>query len=195
MFSATWPQSVHRLARGYCGERPIHINIGAPENVLRANLNIVQEFFFLEGEPSFEGKMKRSLALIQQELEDPKSKVLLFAGTKVEVDRITGALKRKGVKAAGFHGNKSQTERNGLLQEFRQGEFQILVATDVAQRGLDIENIECVVNFSLPTNIEGYVHRIGRTGRAGHKGRSYSFFCAKDIMLAPELMKLLTDAG
>ena len=86
MFSATWPESVHKLARSYCGDKPIHINIGDPHNALRANANIIQDFVFCESDTSFENKVKRMVGIIELELESSHSKILIFAQTKADVD-------------------------------------------------------------------------------------------------------------
>ena len=86
MFSATWPESVHKLARSYCGDKPIHINIGDPHNALRANANIIQDFVFCESDTSFENKVKRMVGIIELELESSHSKILIFAQTKAGVD-------------------------------------------------------------------------------------------------------------
>lgn len=102
-------------------------------------------------------------------------KVLVFAETKHIVKRLTGKLKMTGIKADEIHGNKTQAQRMRALDAFKFKKIQVLVATDVAARGLDIQNVSHVINFQEPKNLESYIHRIGRTGRAGNKGKAYTF--------------------
>ena len=101
------------------------------------------------------------------------SKILIFSETKRNADDITRQLRMQGFPALAIHGDKSQQERDWVLNEFRTGKALLMVATDVAARGLDIDGIMYVVNYDMPNGIEDYVHRIGRTGRAGKKGTSY----------------------
>ena len=96
-----------------------------------------------------------------------------FCNTKV--DEVTGALQARGYSAEALHGDMKQSERDRVMNKFRKGNIDILVATDVAARGIDVDNVEAVFNYDIPTDEEYYVHRIGRTGRAGKKGVSYSF--------------------
>jgi ATP-dependent RNA helicase DDX5/DBP2 len=101
-----------------------------------------------------------------------------------------------GIQAKGIHGDKSQQERDQVLNEFRGGYCQCLIATDVAGRGLDVKDVKIVINFDMPNNVEDYVHRIGRTGRAGNTGEAYSFFSADENgKMARELAEILRDAG
>ncbi|MEK7571241.1 MAG: C-terminal helicase domain-containing protein, partial [Patescibacteria group bacterium] len=102
-------------------------------------------------------------------------KVLIFGQTKWGIEKLTKELLDRGFRATAIHGNKSQGQRQRALQEFKQDRVQILLATDVASRGLDIENVTHVINYDPPATYEDYVHRIGRTGRAGKTGMAYTF--------------------
>ena len=106
---------------------------------------------------------------------------IVFCNTKRKVDEVCTALQARGYQAEGLHGDMKQTERDRVMNKFRKGLVNILIATDVAARGIDVNNVEAVFNYDLPSDEEYYVHRIGRTGRAGHKGVSYSFVFGKDI--------------
>lgn len=119
------------------------------------------------------------------------SKVLVFTATKRMADQITGDLRRDGWPARAIHGDKRQSERDWVLAEFRSGKSPLMVATDVASRGIDVKDIGCVINFDFPGCLEDYVHRVGRTGRAGSKGTAVSFFTPKDAKKAQELIDVL----
>jgi len=119
------------------------------------------------------------------------SKVLIFTTTKRMADQLTSMLRRDGWPARAIHGDKSQSERDWVLQEFRTGASPLMIATDVASRGLDVKDIRTVINYDFPTQVEDYVHRIGRTGRAGEKGYSVTFFTRNDGKRARELIELL----
>ncbi|KAI3921509.1 hypothetical protein MKW98_013443, partial [Papaver atlanticum] len=122
------------------------------------------------------------------------SRVIIFCATKRMCDQLARSIGRS-FGAAAIHGDKSQGERDYVLNQFRSGKSPILVATDVAARGLDIKDIRVVVNYDFPTGIEDYVHRIGRTGRAGATGLAYTFFCDQDRKYAADLVKLLEGAN
>ncbi|CAI5746763.1 unnamed protein product [Peronospora destructor] len=123
-------------------------------------------------------------------------RIIIFCETKRGADELSRNLRDTRYVCKAIHGNKSQEERDYVLREFKEGKTQILVATDVASRGLDIKDIRYVVNFDMPKNIEDYIHRIGRTARAGNKGTSISFFTASNNgRLAGPLVKILEEAG
>lgn len=107
--------------------------------------------------------------------QDGFDKVLIFGRTKHEVEKLYKALTLRGFKAGAIHGNKKQSQRQRALQNFKQNEIQILLATDVASRGLDIDNVTHVINYDLPQTYDDYIHRIGRTGRAGKIGTALTF--------------------
>lgn len=117
--------------------------------------------------------------------------VLIFSRKKQSADKLAAKLVNEGVKALAFHGDLSQSVREKVLQEFKSGELQVLVATDVAARGLDVESLEVVVNYELPFVAEDYVHRIGRTGRAGNSGLAITLYCEDDALLLEEVEAVL----
>jgi ATP-dependent RNA helicase RhlE len=115
-------------------------------------------------------------ALLAEVLKDPAmTRVLVFTRTKHGANRVSDQLERAGVRAAAIHGNKSQGARQRALNGFKQGQVRVLVATDIAARGVDVDNVTHVINFELPNEPESYVHRIGRTARAGASGVALSF--------------------
>merc|ERR1712173_276117 len=124
-----------------------------------------------------------------------KNRILIFVLYKKEAARLETNLKRSGWKGSSIHGDKSQDARTQAVEQFKSGEVPLLVATDVAARGLDIPGVDFVINFSFPLTIEDYVHRIGRTGRAGKEGIAHSLFTQQDYKLAGCLVKVLKDAG
>merc|ERR1719352_253163 len=123
------------------------------------------------------------------------SKILIFSSTKRDGDELTREMRMDGFPALCIHGDKKQEERDWVLKEFKEGKSPILVATDVASRGLDVKDIKYVINYDLPTQIEDYVHRVGRTGRAGATGSSYTFFTADKFRMAKELIEVLREAS
>jgi ATP-dependent RNA helicase RhlE len=117
--------------------------------------------------------------------------VLVFSNTKIGASRLARHLEQAGIKASAIHGDKTQQERIAALEAFKKGEIDVLVATDVAARGLDITDLPCVINYDLPYNAEDYVHRIGRTGRAGATGDALSVYSEKDERLLVDIEKLI----
>ena len=124
-------------------------------------------------------------------------KTLIFCATKDMTEHIHYMLSSQGFNTAAIHGGKTQSARMNMLDRFRDGHLHILVATDVAARGLDIDNIQHVINYDFPSEIEDYIHRIGRTGRAGKKGSSHTFLSHERHpgKTVSELIKVLHDAG
>lgn len=186
MFSATWPKDVQKLANDFLRDF-IQVNIGSLE--LTANHNIQQ---IVEVCSDFEKRSKliKHLEQIQQE----NAKVLIFVGTKRVADDITKYLRQDGWPALAIHGDKEQRERDWVLGEFKAGRSPILIATDVASRGLDVKDVGYVINYDFPNNCEDYIHRIGRTGRAGMKGTSYTYFTTDNAKSARELINILREA-
>merc|ERR1719242_1006149 len=123
--------------------------------------------------------------------ENRNSKILMFLADKHRVRKVTKFLQQNGMKAEEIHGNKSQSKRDQSLAQFKSGQVKILVATDVASRGLHVDDIDLVITFDFGLDIEEYVHRIGRTGRAGNKGKSVAFFTKDDGHLAEKLVKVM----
>ena len=126
---------------------------------------------------------------------DPKDKAIVFVGKKSKVDDISSDLSLTGIACQSIHGDRAQEDREQALEDLRSGEVRILIATDVASRGIDINDISHVVNYDFPRNIEDYVHRIGRAGRAGKTGTSITFMERRDRRSAKELIKILEEAG
>lgn len=187
LWSATWPRSVQSLARDLCKEDPVHIQIGS--NDLTANHRITQHVDVVQ---PYEKRTKMSNLMRELGCEQ---KTIIFAETKRGCDDLTRNMRMDGLPALSIHGDKSQQERDWVLSEFRNGRNPILVATDVAARGLDVKDIRTVINYDMPNNIEDYVHRIGRTGRAGATGTAYSFFTPDKSRMARELVDILREAN
>ena len=187
MWSATWPREIQNLANDLCREEPVHINIGSTE--LTASHNITQTVEIVK-----EWEKPDRLNKLLERIMDGKSKILIFTATKRGCDDLTKQLRMDGWPALSIHGDKSQQERDWVLQEFRDTKSPIMIATDVASRGLDVKDIVYVINYDLPNQVEDYVHRIGRTGRAGAKGHSFTFFTEDKARLAKDLIGILKEA-
>merc|ERR1719436_775540 len=187
MWSATWPREVQRLARDLCREDPVHVNIGSLDlrtaHTIRQYVEVVQEH-------DKRGRLKRLLEKVMD-----GSKILIFAQTKRDGDQLTREMRLDGWPALCIHGDKKQEERDWVLKEFKEGKSPILVATDVASRGLDVKDIKYVINYDFPGQIEDYVHRVGRTGRAGATGSSYTFFTQEKSRHAKDLIAVLREAN
>lgn len=140
-------------------------------------------------------KESKLLKILKDIGSDRQNKIIVFVETKKKVDDVTKVIKREGFSAIGIHGDKSQPERDYVLSEFRAGKFSILVATDVAARGLDVEDVRHVINYDYPNSSEDYVHRIGRTGRCQQAGTAYAFFTVNNQRQAKDLIAVLEDAG
>ncbi|XP_055388658.1 ATP-dependent RNA helicase p62 isoform X2 [Condylostylus longicornis] len=190
MWSATWPREVQQLAEDFLGDY-IQINIGSLE--LSANHNIKQ-YVDVCHEHDKQEKLKALLANIYDESEQP-GKVIIFVETKRRVDSLAKFIRSFGVRCGAIHGDKSQSERDFVLREFRSGVCNILVATDVAARGLDVDGIKHVVNFDYPQSSEDYVHRIGRTGRSEQTGKSYTFITKNNSKQTRALLQVLREAN
>ena len=117
--------------------------------------------------------------------------VIVFSNTKIGTARLARQLERDGVKAESIHGDKTQADRMKALEAFKAGDLEVLVATDVAARGLDVAGVPCVINYDLPYNAEDYVHRIGRTGRAGASGEAIALFTAEEERFLLDIEKLI----
>jgi len=188
MWSATWPKEVRILAEDFLNDY-IQINVGSL--TLAANHNILQIIDVCQ-ENEKESKVQRLLDEIMSERE---CKTIIFAETKRKVDDLTRIMRRFGWPAMCIHGDKSQNERDWVLQEFRNGTSPILVATDVAARGLDVEDVKFVINYDYPNCSEDYVHRIGRTGRSERTGTAYTFFTQANSKQAKDLVEVLREAN
>jgi len=163
LFSATIPGEIAQIGARHM-KLPVHVEV-APSGT--AAENIVQEVFIVKRE----AKKK----LLKKLLEQYCGSVLLFSRTKRGATKIKRMIKEMGHKAAEIHSDRTLRQRREALEGFKRGYYRVLVATDIAARGIDVVGIETVINYDLPDDTENYVHRIGRTGRAGHKGRAISF--------------------
>ncbi|MDR2769169.1 MAG: DEAD/DEAH box helicase [Puniceicoccales bacterium] len=164
LFSATLPQSIESLSDQFLNH-PVRIDITPPAT---ASKNVEQSLFFVQ-------KSQKQELLRNILKHDACKRVLVFTRTKFAADRVCQGLKKGEVASSAIHGDKSQREREKALNKFKLGTIRVLVATDVASRGIDVADITHVINYDLPEEPHGYVHRIGRTGRAGNKGCAFSF--------------------
>merc|ERR1719370_1125348 len=188
MFSATWPKEVRALAEDFLHDY-VHITIGSLQ--LSANHNILQ-IIDVCTEPEKEQKLVR---LMEEIMREKENKTLIFAETKRRVDELNRRMMRDQWPCVCIHGDKSQKEREYVLNEFRVGKAPILIATDVAARGLDVDDVKFVINYDYPSCSEDYVHRIGRTGRSDKTGTAYTFFTADNCKQAKDLIEVLKEAN
>jgi len=163
LFSATMPAEIVGLARSYM-KNPVHVEIARAGTTAEL---IDQEFYIV-------GKSEKD-ALLEKLITDTDGTTLVFSRTKYGAKNICGHLRKRGYSAAEIHSNRSLAQRKEALQGFKNGKYRVLVATDIAARGIDVTDISLVINYDLPESTEDYVHRIGRTGRAGKKGKAISF--------------------
>lgn len=190
MFSATFPQHIQKFAADFLAEEYLFIKVGI---VGGACSDVTQRILMIgSDEAAKSGKLEDIIKTVA----DTRQRTLVFVETKVKADFIACMLSQTKVPTTSIHGGRLQPERETALADFRCGKCPILVATSVAARGLDIPEVEHVVNYELPREIEEYVHRIGRTGRCGNVGISTSFYDpSKDAHLSPALIKTLSDAN
>jgi len=188
MWSATWPKEVKSLAEDFLKDY-IQINVGSLN--LSANHNILQIVDVCQESE----KDHKLLKLLEEIMSEKENKTIIFVETKRRVDELTRRMRRDGWPAMCIHGDKSQPERDWVLTEFRSGKSPILIATDVAARGLDVEDIKFVINFDYPSCSEDYVHRIGRTARSNRSGTAYTFFTPSNMKQAGELVSVLKEAN
>ncbi|XP_040041746.1 putative ATP-dependent RNA helicase DDX17 [Gasterosteus aculeatus] len=187
MWSATWPKDVRKLAEDFLKDH-VQINVGALE--LSANHNILQIVdVCMDNE-----KDHKLFQLMEEIMAEKENKTIIFVETKKRCDDLTKRMRREGWPAMCIHGDKSQPERDWVLIEFRSGKNPILIATDVASRGLDVEDIKFVINYDYPNSSEDYVHRIGRTARSSNKGTAYTFFTPGNLRQARDLVRVLAEA-
>lgn len=188
MFSATWPQSIQALAHEFLID-PVKVTIGSDD--LAASQNVTQIVEVVEDR----ARDARVHSLLQKYHSSGTNLILLFVLYKKEADRVERMLRQRGWTCAAIHGDRTQEQRTQAVEKFKSGEIPLLIATDVAARGLDIRGVEYVLNYSFPLTIEDYVHRIGRTGRGGMKGTAHTFFTANDKPRAGELVNVLRDSN
>jgi ATP-dependent RNA helicase RhlE len=179
MFSATFSEDIRKLAKGLV-RNPIEISV-SPRNAAAPS---VEQW-------ACPVDKKRKPALLTKLIKDGGwSRALVFSKTKHGANKLTKYLEAEGITATAIHGNKSQGARTKALADFKGNKIRILVATDIAARGLDIEQLPHVVNFDLPNESEHYVHRIGRTGRAGASGQAISLVSADEVDLLSDIERL-----
>jgi ATP-dependent RNA helicase RhlE len=181
-FSATMPSAILDLSRNILGN-PSKVSV-RPEQATAEKIE--QAVYFV----SKKNKPKLLVHLLQENLE---ASVLVFSRTKYGADKIVRFLAKSGVKSAAIHGNKSQGARQRALGNFKKGELNILIATDIAARGIDVEELSLVINFDLPNISETYVHRIGRTGRAKASGIALSFCNVEEKAFLVDIEKLINQ--
>lgn len=184
MTSATWPFDVRRLATKYLKE-PLQLYVGTLD--LRAAKSVDQHIVMLESEDERKSYFMNYI----ENVIDKEDKIIVFVGRKATVDALSCDLILKDVSCQSIHGDRDQSDREQALEDFKSGYAKILIATDVASRGLDIKDISCVFNYDFPHNMEEYVHRVGRTGRAGRTGMSITLMTRNDWKHAKELIEIL----
>jgi ATP-dependent RNA helicase RhlE len=163
LFSATIPKEIMEIAERHM-KLPVSVEIAPSGTTVE---NVTQELFIV--------KKEAKLRLLGKLLAQYHGAVLLFSRTKHGAHKITRSIKEMGYRAAEIHSNRSLSQRREALDGFKSGRYKVLVATDIAARGIDVIGIELVINYDLPDEAGNYVHRIGRTARAGHKGHAISF--------------------
>merc|ERR1719456_2226116 len=168
MFTATWPASVRRLASEFLKD-PVEVRVGEVEQ-LSVNTDVEQRVVFVNDQLDRQDRLDQ---LLRDAGDD---QVIVFVNTK----RMCDSLAFRSTSSIAIHGDKDQRERDAALAAFKSGSKRVLLATDVAARGLDIKNVRHVINFEPPNNCEDYVHRVGRTGRAGIKGKAVSLISNED---------------
>jgi len=183
MFSATFPKEIQKLASEFL-DNYVFLRVG---RVGSATQNVLQKFEVVQ-----ESEKKQALL---EHLRHSSGLTLVFVETKRAADSLEDYLCSLGHSATSIHGDRSQPERENALKNFRSKKTPIMVATDVFARGLDIPNVSHVINYDMPQNIDDYVHRIGRTGRAGNTGVATAFINEKNANILPDLLEILQEAN
>lgn len=178
-FSATMPESIVALTRSLL-RNPVRISVTPVSSTVDS---IQQYIYYVE-------KKEKSELLISLLRESTSGSILVFSRTKHNADRIARSLNKAGIESVAIHGNKSQTARQTALSNFKSGRTRVMVATDIASRGIDINELPLVINYDLPDVPETYVHRIGRTGRAGNTGTAWTFCSQEERKLVNNIQKL-----
>lgn len=175
-FSATINEKIKKLAYSLV-HNAIRIQV-SPKDPVAKNIDHAVAFVEMDDKRFF---LERIIN------EHPDSKILVFVRTKVRAERVLKAMERAGIKSQTIHGDKDQQDRSAVMQQFRKGEIKVLVATDVSARGIDIANVDFVINYDLPEQAENYVHRVGRTGRGTQKGQAISFCSTEEKPVLAEI--------
>jgi len=178
-FSATMEQSVARLVNDYMRE-PVRVALGS---VLKPAESVQLR--------AYEVRPGEKLDVLRQLLYEEKGQTLVFTRTKRGAQRLAQELVRDGFNAAMIHGDRTQAQRNGALSGFQEGRFQVLVATDIASRGLHVDDVAHVINYDLPKMAEDFIHRVGRTGRAGLQGRASTLVAGVEVMELRQIERTL----
>jgi ATP-dependent RNA helicase DeaD len=176
LFSATMPSEIYRICKDYM-KTPITIEIESQTKTV----DTIEQVYYRVNHNEKNTQLNRLLLI-----EQPDS-CMIFCNTRMAVDRVQSFLSRKGYSCHALHGDVPQGKRTKIIQEFKQGEFHLLVATDVAARGIHIDDLSLVINYDVPNEKDSYVHRIGRTGRAGNTGRAITLVTSEDIMSLYEI--------
>lgn len=179
-FSATMSPQIDDLAGKFL-TAPVHAEAAPQATTVEL---VTQSLFFVDQD-------NKNTLLVELLRQEQMTTVLIFTRTKHRADKVVKMLNNKGIEADAIHGNKSQNQRTRTLKNFKTGVIRVLVATDIAARGLDIEDISHVINYDLPNESESYVHRIGRTARAGSEGNAYSFCAADERSSLDDIEKLI----
>ena len=190
MFSATIPEEVEEISYEFMKENCYLISTNknrGNKKEYNANENVEQLIYYV--------KEEEKIAKLHEILQTTEGNVLVFLEKKKSVDKLENFLLSRNYNAIGIHGDKIQSERQKAIKKFSSGEIPILVATDVASRGLDFPNVSYVFNFDMPKNIEDYIHRIGRTGRVGNKGKAISFYNENNKQIGQALVNELKKSG
>ena len=178
-FSATMPLAINKLSKSIL-QNPVTVKI-VP--VSAAIDMIEQHLYYVE-------RQKKNQLLVSLLRQDENKSVLIFSRTKHGADRIARILNKNKIQCEAIHGNKSQSTRQRVLANFKSRKTRVIVATDIAARGIDIANLELVINYDLPDVAETYVHRIGRTGRAGQHGTALSFYSKDEQLMVRNIQRL-----
>ncbi len=176
LFSATMPPEIHNICSRYM-QNPVTIEIESQTKTV----DTIHQVYYRVNYNEKNTQLNRLLIV-----EKPES-CMIFCNTKAAVDRVQSFLTKKGYSSQALHGDIPQGKRLSTIQQFKQGKFHLLVATDVAARGIHIEDLSLVINYDVPNDKDNYVHRIGRTGRAGHEGRAFSLVTGDDIISLYEI--------
>lgn len=180
-FSATINSKIKKIAYKIVKQNAIRIQL-SPKDPVASKIDHFVLYVEMDDKRFF---LERVYA------ENPDAKILVFVRTKVRAERVSKAMKRVDISSLTLHSDKTQTERTQILQSFRTGDCNMLIATDITARGIDIPDITIVVNYDLPLEAENYVHRVGRTGRASKRGFAYSFCSEKEKVVLNEITKYL----
>jgi len=191
MFSATWPEEVETLANSFFSDISDVMKVRIGNDQTSANKNVEQIVEVVEGKRQKDQRLEQILTGIYEQ----QGKSIVFIATKKMCDEVCWELKKKGFRAKAIHGNKDQWKRDKVLADFKAGFCNHLIATDVASRGIHVDDITHVINYDYPNNAEDYVHRIGRTGRAGTHGKAITFFTWDDAKKSHALIKVLEESG